>query len=87
MGTSIANHHEQNDREAGEIARQKVLDVFENAHIYVMNPHGMKPKFYVQYWWQASKFKFLSRYQNSESEAWIAAWRQIQLDMIIKLEG
>ena len=67
-------------------AKDKVLAIYENAHIWVMNDRSEWPRFYVQYWHSTSKFHYLARRMKTENEAWEEAWETIQENMINKLE-
>jgi tRNA U38,U39,U40 pseudouridine synthase TruA len=67
--------------------KEKVLNVYENAHVWIMNAKGVHPKFYIQYWYDSRQYVYLSRYQKTEDAAWEEAWNRIQRLMLLKLES
>jgi hypothetical protein len=67
--------------------KDRVLSMYENAHIWIMNPKGMVPLYYVQYWSDSSAFIMLARRHKNEEDAWEAAWNYIQKKMLSILES
>ena len=66
--------------------KEKVLKMYPNAVIYIMNEKTPYPMFYVQYWSRKFKWEYLACRKKSEEMGWDAAWDFIRVDMLKKLE-
>jgi hypothetical protein len=67
--------------------KEKVMEIYDDAKIWIMNPNGMVPLYYVQHWSKHFSYEHLARRKKTEDEAWEAAWNYIQTKMLKKLES
>ena len=74
-------------RDGNMTSKEKVLEIYSDARVWIMNSGTTYKKFYIHYWTPRSKWENLARYKKTEEEAWEAAWNYIQEDMIRKLEA
>ena len=84
----MEENSERNDQKIRAMTcKEKVLAIYPNAHIYIMDEKSEWPKFYVRTWVNSRAYWCLARYRPSEESAWITAWDYILYYMIDKLES
>jgi uncharacterized protein (DUF2249 family) len=67
-------------------SKEKVLDIYPDAEVWIMNEHSPYPMIYIQRWTSKFKWEYLARRKKTEEIAWETAWDFIQSELLRKLE-